>query len=50
MTSGDWASETPKFFSISDVADGRMVKLRWRFHDAQYDYWWAIDNVKVTGE
>ena len=48
--SGDWSSEEPKVFSLSPAADGRKVKIRWRFHQAQYDYWWAIDNVKVTGE
>jgi len=50
MAAGNWASETPKFFSISDVADDCELKLRWRFHDAQYDYWWAVDSVKITGE
>jgi len=50
MVAGDWSSETPRFFSVSPFADGRSIKLRWRFHEARYDYWWAIDNVKVTGE
>ena len=49
-TSGDWASENPKLFSLSSLADGRVIKLRWRFHEAEFDYWWAIDNVRVIGE
>lgn len=48
--SGDWSSEEPKVFNLSPAADGRKVKIRWRFHQAQYDYWWAIDNVGVSGE
>jgi hypothetical protein len=50
MTMGDWTSDTPRFFSLSPLADGRRMKLRWRFHEAEYDYWWAIDNVRVSGE
>ena len=50
MEAGNWSSETPRFFSVSPLADDCRMKLRWRFHDARYDYWWAIDNVKVTGE
>jgi len=49
-TSGDWSSGTPRVFSLSPFADGKRVKVRWRFYDAQFDYWWAIDNVRVTGE
>ncbi len=50
MTRGSWSSESPRSFSLSPFADGRQIKLRWRFYDAVYDYWWAIDDVKVTGE
>ncbi len=49
-TAGDWSSDTAKFFGLGPVADGRIIKVRWRFHEAQFDYWWAIDNVSITGE
>ena len=26
------------------------VKIRWHYYQAQNEYWWAIDNVKVTCE
>jgi hypothetical protein len=47
---GAWSSENPRTFGLDEFADGRTIKLRWRFHEAKYDYWWAIDNVKITGE
>jgi hypothetical protein len=50
MASGNWVSEDPKVFSLSPAADGKKVKIRWRFRESQYDFWWAIDNVKVSGE
>ncbi len=50
MASGDWASDSPRIFSLSPEADGKQVRVRWRFHEAQYDYWWAIDDVRMTGE
>jgi len=50
MASGNWTSEEPKVFSLSPAADGKKVKIRWRFRESQYDFWWAIDNVKVSGE
>jgi hypothetical protein len=40
----------PKFVDIAALADGKVIKLRWRFWKANYDYWWAVDNVRVTGE
>ena len=49
-TAADWSSEDPRLFSLSPLADGRKVRLRWRFHEAQFDYWWAIDDVTVSGE
>ena len=48
--SGDWSSDNPKSFGLSPLADEQKMKLRWHFYEAQYDYWWAIDNVRVTGE
>ncbi len=30
--------------------DGEIFQLRWRFYDASWDWWFAIDNVMVSGE
>jgi len=49
-TQGDDFSAIPKWFDVSYLADGKKVKFRWRFYDTCYDYWWAIDEVKVSGE
>jgi hypothetical protein len=45
---GDDAS--PPLVDLSAWADGNKIKLRWRFHEANYDYWWAVDNIHVTGK
>ncbi len=35
---------------ISAIADGESnVELRWHYYNARYEWWWAIDNVEVTG-
>jgi hypothetical protein len=47
-TDGD--SSSPRFADISARADGKTIKLRWRFWQANYDYWWAVDNIRVSGE
>jgi hypothetical protein len=49
-TRGDEFSAIPKSFDGFPFADGRKVKFRWRFYNTRYDYWWAIDEVLVTGE
>jgi hypothetical protein len=49
-TDGDHFSAIPQWFDVSSLADGRKVKFRWRFHNTRYDYWWAVDDVRVTGE
>ncbi len=46
---GDQASDSPLSFDISSLADGKRIRLRWHFHNTRYDFWWAIDNVFVTG-
>jgi len=48
-SAGDQSSATPLSFRISSLADGRKVKLRWHFYNTRYDFWWAIDNVVVSG-
>ncbi len=49
-TGGDDFSAIPKWFDVSSLADGKNVKLRWRFYNTNNDYWWAIDDVRVSGE
>jgi len=30
--------------------DGKKIQLRWHYYNARYDYWFAVDNVKLSGE
>jgi hypothetical protein len=30
--------------------DGKKIRLRWHYSDAKWDYWFAIDEVRVSGE
>jgi len=30
--------------------DGKKIQLRWHYYNANYDYWFAVDNVKLSGE
>lgn len=46
----DGDSSSPRFADISAKGDGKKIKLRWRFWKANYDYWWAVDNIRVSGE
>ena len=46
----DGDSSSPRSADISAKADGKKIKLRWRFWQANYDYWWAVDNIRVSGE
>ncbi len=47
-SSGD--SATPEQVDISSFADKKTIRLRWHFYDAKWDYWFAIDDVRVSGE
>jgi len=49
-TAGDRFSAVAESFDVSSLADGRKIKFRWRFHNTRYDFWWAVDDVRVTGE
>jgi len=40
---------TPEKLDLS-AYDGKTFQLRWHFYDATWDWWWAIDNVMVSGE
>ncbi len=46
----DGDNSSPKLVDVSALADGKKIKLRWRFWKANYDYWWAVDNIRVMGE
>ncbi len=39
----------PEDMDISSVADGKTIQLRWHFYDTFYDYWFAVDNVRLSG-
>lgn len=38
----------PRSLDISDFADGKKIKIRWRY-TARWDNWWAVDDVRVIG-
>ncbi len=38
----------PQSMDLSNLAGGKKIKIRWRY-TANFDYWWAIDNVRVAG-
>ncbi len=40
---------TPEKLDLS-AYDGKTFQLRWRFYDASWDWWFAIDNVMVSGD
>ncbi len=35
---------------ISGHADRKFIQVRWRFYNANYDYWFAVDDIKVAGD
>jgi hypothetical protein len=35
---------------IASLADKKKIQLRWHFFEAKWDYWFAIDQVRVSGE
>lgn len=44
----DGSTVYPRSIDISEFADGKKIKIRWRY-TANNDYWWAIDDVRVIG-
>jgi len=38
----------PRSIDISEFADGKRIRIRWRY-TANFDNWWAIDDVRVIG-
>ncbi len=47
---GDQSSLMLVSVYVSSLADGKRIRLRWRFYNTRYDFWWAIDNVVVSGK
>ncbi len=38
-------------FDISSHADGQSdLRIRWRYYDAEWEWYWGIDNVTVSGD
>jgi hypothetical protein len=42
-------NSTPEHFNIAPYADGKIIQIRFRYSDAQNDYWFAVDDAIVTG-
>lgn len=48
-SAGDYSSSSPLSFDLSSLADGKKIRLRWRFYNSFFDFWWAIDDVILAG-
>jgi hypothetical protein len=40
---------SPELLDLSAYG-GRKIRLSWHFYDAKWDYWFAIDQVQLSGE
>ena len=40
----------PEEVDVSSQADRKFIQIRWHFYDAMYDYWFAIDDIRVSGD
>jgi len=40
----------PERVDISSYADGKKIQIRWHYYNANYDYWFAVDEIRVSGE
>jgi hypothetical protein len=40
----------PEQVNLSAQADGKFIQIRWHYYEANFDYWFAIDNVRVSGD
>jgi hypothetical protein len=43
-------STMPVQVDIASLADKKKIRLRWHFYEAKWDDWFAIDQVRVSGE
>jgi len=63
VTWGDWVNllhwdrttvteydTDPEQVDISAYADHKFIQVRWHYYDATFDYWFAIDDVRVSGD
>ncbi len=46
-TGGD--DQWPEDIDLSGIADLRKIQLRWHFYETYYDYWFAVDNITISG-
>ena len=37
-------------YDLHNAVGAQSVQIRWGYEDAGNDWWWAIDNVKITGD
>ena len=37
----------PEHVDISQYADGKIIQIRFHYYAADFDYWFAIDNIRV---
>ncbi len=35
---------------LSAHADGKFIQVRWHYYEANYDYWFAVDDIRVSGD
>ena len=47
-TAGAWGAPDHQSIDIIAHANANM-KVRFRYYNANYDYWWALDNVQING-
>lgn len=40
----------PERVDISSYADGKKIQIRWHYYNANFDYWFAVDEIRVSGE
>ncbi|MEM9990754.1 MAG: hypothetical protein AAF738_03265 [Bacteroidota bacterium] len=48
-TQGGWGAPATVNVSIPDAYANTNMKLRF-IYDSQHDYWWAVDNIVITGD
>jgi hypothetical protein len=43
-----YPTPTSKLLDISDLAAGQSMQVRFYYHNAHYEWWWAIDNLYLS--
>jgi hypothetical protein len=49
LAAGEYVMAAPEAVDLS-AHDGRKIQVRWHFYEAVWDYWFAIDEITVSGE